>query len=249
MVGSLGRIQRAEKHKREQRRWLADGEGKHGKNGGGKRPSPLSTLLPIHENIYTLPNILTFSRLIAAPVVGYLIIHDMHMPALGLFVYAGVTDLVDGWIARKWGLQTVVGTVIDPMADKALMTVVTVTLAMKGALPVPLAVLILGRDVLLGLSAFYYRYISLPPPRTFARYWDFSLPSAEVRPTTISKINTFLQLGLIGATMSGLAMGGLGETAQTAMEISWWVVGTTTVWSGGSYIWGKDVVRVLSKRS
>ena len=59
----------------------------------------------------------------------------MHMSALGLFVYAGVTDLVDGWIARKWGLQTVVGTVIDPMADKALMTVVTVTLAIKGALP------------------------------------------------------------------------------------------------------------------
>lgn len=99
------------------------------------RPSPFSTLLPTHENIYTLPNILTFSRLVAAPVVGYLIIHDMHMPALGLFVYAGVTDLVDGWIARKWGLQTVVGTVIDPMADKSLMTVVTVTLAMKGALP------------------------------------------------------------------------------------------------------------------
>lgn len=173
----------------------------------------------------------------------------MHMPALGLFVYAGVTDLVDGWIARKWGLQTVVGTVIDPMADKALMTIVTVTLAMKEALPIPLAVLILGRDILLGLSALYYRYISLPPPRTFSRYWDFSLPSAEVRPTTISKINTFLQLGLIGATMSGLAMGGLGETAQIALEASWWVVGATTVWSGGSYIWGKNAVRILSKRS
>lgn len=112
----------------------------------------------------------------------------------------------------------------------------------------PLAVLILGRDILLGLSAFYYRYISLPPPRTFARYWDFSLPSAEVRPTTISKINTFLQLGLIGATMSGLAIGGLGETAQTALEVSWWIVGTTTVWSGGSYVWGKDAVRILSKK-
>ena len=85
--------------------------------------------------MYTVPNLLTFSRLIAAPVVGYLIIYDMHMPALGLFVYAGVTDLVDGWVARKWGLQTVVGTVIDPMADKALMTIVTVTLAMKEALP------------------------------------------------------------------------------------------------------------------
>ena len=50
-------------------------------------------------------------------------------------MYAGVTDLVDGWVARKWDLQTVVGTVIDPMADKALMTIVTVTLAMKEALP------------------------------------------------------------------------------------------------------------------
>lgn len=247
--GGLERIQWAERLQREQRRYLADGGRKDGDKETEKRPSPLSILLPVHENIYTLPNILTFSRLVAAPVVGYLIVHDMHMPALGLFVYAGVTDLVDGWIARKWGLQTVVGTVIDPMADKALMTVVTVTLAMKGALPVPLAVLILGRDILLGLSALYYRYISLPLPRTFTRYWDFSLPSAEVRPTTISKINTFLQLGLIGATMSGLAMGGLGETAQTALEISWWVVGTTTLWSGGSYLWGKDIVRILSKKS
>ena len=91
--------------------------------------------MPVHENIYTLPNILTFSRLIAAPIVGYLIVHDLYIPALALFAYAGVTDLVDGWIARKWGLQTVVGTVIDPMADKALMTVVTVTLAMQEALP------------------------------------------------------------------------------------------------------------------
>lgn len=60
--------------------------------------------------------------------------------------------------------------------------------------------MILGRDAGLGLAAFYYRWISLPPPKTFTRYWDFSLPSAEVRPTTISKYNTFLQLALIGLT-------------------------------------------------
>lgn len=89
----------------------------------------------LHENIYNVPNILTFSRLVAAPVVGYLIAQDQQLAALSLFVYAAVTDLVDGWIARKWKLQTVVGTVIDPMADKTLMTVVTVALAMKGALP------------------------------------------------------------------------------------------------------------------
>jgi cardiolipin synthase (CMP-forming) len=63
-----------------------------------------------------------------------------------------------------------------------------------------LAVIILGRDVGLGIAAIYYRWISLPPPKTLSRYWDFSLPSAEVRPTTISKYNTALQLALIGAT-------------------------------------------------
>lgn len=60
--------------------------------------------------------------------------------------------------------------------------------------------MILGRDVGLAISAIYYRYISLPPPKTFRRYWDFSLPSAEVTPTTISKYNTALQLALVGLT-------------------------------------------------
>ena len=52
-----------------------------------------------------------------------------------------------------------------------------------------LAVIILGRDFSLGIAALYYRYISLPPPKTFSRYWDFSLPSAEVHPTNISKVS------------------------------------------------------------
>lgn len=99
--------------------------------------------------------------------------------------------MIDGWIARKWNLQTVVGSVIDPAADKLLMTVMTTTLAMKGLLPIWLAVIILGRDVGLAISALYFRWISLPPPKTMARYWDFSLPSAEVRPTQISKVSNF----------------------------------------------------------
>ncbi len=88
-----------------------------------------------HENIYTLPNFLTASRLVAAPFVGYCILNGHHTWALSLFAYASITDLLDGWIARRWKLQTVVGTVLDPMADKILMTVLTVTLAAKGALP------------------------------------------------------------------------------------------------------------------
>jgi cardiolipin synthase (CMP-forming) len=103
-------------------------------------PRGIRKVLPIpslttHENIYTVPNLLTFSRLIAAPAIGYAILHDAHSWALGLFVYAGVSDLLDGWIARRWNLQTVVGSVVDPMADKTLMTVLTVCLATQGLLP------------------------------------------------------------------------------------------------------------------
>lgn len=87
------------------------------------------------EDVYTIPNFLTLSRLIAAPCVGYLFLHDSHELAVGLLAYAAVTDLLDGWIARRWHRKTVVGTIIDPMADKVLMTVLTACLAIKGALP------------------------------------------------------------------------------------------------------------------
>jgi cardiolipin synthase len=175
---------------------------------------------------------------VAAPVIGYLVLHDYHAWAVGLFAYAGLTDLVDGYIARRWNQQTVVGTVIDPMADKTLMTILTVCLAVKGALPgmlptlstflledstahteaVWLAVIILGRDVGLAIAAIYYRWISLPPPKTFTRYWDFSLPSAEVRPTTISKYNTALQLALVGAATAMPLVSVDVSVAMTAMQ-------------------------------
>ncbi|EEP78243.1 conserved hypothetical protein [Uncinocarpus reesii 1704] len=162
----------------------------------------LTSRLPTRENIYTIPNILTFTRLVAAPMIGYCILNSNHVMALSLFAYASITDLVDGYIARRFNQQTVVGTIIDPMADKILMTVGVICLAMKSAIPVWLAGLILARDVGLAISAIYYRWISLPPPKTMARYWDFSLPSAEVKPTQISKVNTALQLLLVGSAVA-----------------------------------------------
>ncbi|KAH6975896.1 CDP-alcohol phosphatidyltransferase-domain-containing protein [Ilyonectria sp. MPI-CAGE-AT-0026] len=207
-------------------------------------PTSKPTQDVVHEDIYNLPNFLTFTRLVAAPAVGYLVLHDCHTWAVALFAYAGVTDMLDGWIARKWNLKTVVGTVIDPMADKTLMTILTVCLAIKGALPVWVAAVILGRDVGLAISAIYYRWISLPPPKTFARYWDFSLPSAEVRPTTISKYNTFLQLALVGMTTAAPLVAADMTPTLTIMQ---YVVAATTVWSGASYVYTKDAVKILNK--
>ncbi|KAM4062239.1 CDP-alcohol phosphatidyltransferase domain-containing protein [Hirsutella rhossiliensis] len=196
----------------------------------------------LHEDIYTVPNILTLTRLAAAPGIGCLVLYDARAWAVGLFAYAAITDVVDGWIARRWNCKTVVGTVLDPMADKALMTVLTACLAVTGDLPVWVATIILGRDVGLGIAAIYYRWISLPPPKTFARYWDFSLPSAEVRPTTISKYNTFLQLTLVGATTVAPL---LDADMSWALNVLQYVVAVTTLWSGLSYILSKDAVKII----
>jgi cardiolipin synthase (CMP-forming) len=91
----------------------------------------------IHENLYTIPNILTFTRLLSTPVIAYLILNDKPYLATALLFYAGLTDLVDGWIARKYNLKSVVGTIIDPMADKFLMITLTGALAYTGAMPGP----------------------------------------------------------------------------------------------------------------
>ncbi|VDB90661.1 unnamed protein product [Peniophora sp. CBMAI 1063] len=176
--------------------------------------------------------------------------------ATGLLVYAGLSDWVDGYLARHYNQKSTLGTILDPAADKALVTTLTVSLGMRGLLPLPLAVIIIGRDVLLSLSAFWIRYKTLPVPKTFQRYWDFSIPSAEVRPTYISKVNTALQLLLMGwSTVSPLLpTGALITLAGHAIDFPilltglQYTVATTTIWSGLTYVFSKEGGYVVSAK-
>ena len=114
----------------------------------------------------------------------------------------------------------------------------------------------------LGFAAIYYRWASLSLPKTFSRYWDFSLPSASVHPTTMSKLNTFLQIILIGATtaLPLLNTNSIPTTTNIAvldqfivdaggiegcMQGLQYTVAATTVWSGASYVWIRNAVRIL----
>ncbi|KAJ3371186.1 hypothetical protein GGF31_003609 [Allomyces arbusculus] len=201
----------------------------------------------VHENIYTIPNAMSLARLVSTPFVGYFIVTEQFTPALALFAVSAVTDALDGYIARNFNMRSVLGTILDPMADKALMTTLTMSLGYVGLIPLPLAVLIIGRDAGLVISSFVVRYKSLPPPKTFARFWDFSLPSAEVRPTLISKANTVLQLGLVGGALAAPVAAG---TALATVWAAWapalhWTVAATTLWSGLSYVFSRDAVRYL----
>ncbi|TIB98479.1 hypothetical protein E3Q17_02990 [Wallemia mellicola] len=201
-----------------------------------------------HENIWTIPNALTASRIVSCLPLGYSICMHDYKTATAILVYAGVSDALDGFLARRYNMGSVLGSILDPAADKALMSgkakaTLTCTLTYAGMIPLPLAVIILGRDVGLSLSAFYIRYASLSEPKTFKRYWDFSIPSAEVKPTNISKYNTFLQLILMGATTVSPLIGF--DTAILLQSLQW-TVGGTTIASALSYIRNKNAVRYLN---
>ncbi|CCG82140.1 Putative uncharacterized protein [Taphrina deformans PYCC 5710] len=189
------------------------------------------------------------TRILATPGVGYLIVTHQHIPAVSLLFAAGLTDLLDGYIARKYNMGSVVGTILDPFADKFLMTTLVVTLSVAGQMPTWLAVVILGRDFGLLLSALYWRWISLPGPRTFRRYWDFSLPSAEVHPTQLSKINTGLQLALVGLYTVDpiLPTLGLNIHGLFGLEGFSYLTAGTTIYTGLSYIWVKDAVKIIKQ--
>lgn len=189
---------------------------------------------------------LTLGRILSTPLIGYLVVHQSFTWALGLFVCAGITDMLDGVIARNFKNQmSALGTALDPLADKILITVLTVTLTTANLLPVPLAVLIIGRDVLLVAAAFYIRFISLPPPRTLSRYFDVTNPTAKLLPSTLSKINTILQLVLVSFTLAAPVFDFVDHPALKAL---WYITGATTFGSGVGYVWSRNsYVKFLKK--
>jgi cardiolipin synthase (CMP-forming) len=212
-------------------------------------PSPLPRSPP-QENIYNLPNALSATRLVLSPFIGWWIVDAQYQAALAAFGVAAVTDLLDGWLARRWRLQTAAGSVLDPLADKTLMTTMTVTLATQGLVPVPLAAMIIVRDVGLVGAASYYRYrslISRRHPITTRRFFDPTIPSVQLHPTTISKWNTAFQVALMGGTLAGKAL--LDITApHPALDALQALVAVTTVWSALSYVTTKDTVKFLLQR-
>lgn len=186
-------------------------------------------------------------RILTTPLISYLVITDQPLLASTLFLASGLTDMIDGYIARTYNQSTVLGSILDPLADKLLMTVMTITLASHSLIPIWLAVIILGRDVGLSMSALWWRWKTLAEPKTMRRYWDPSLPSAEVKPTRLSKVNTALQIVLLGAcTASPLIPAGYGGVLA-AIEGLKWVVAGTTVMSGLGYIGGKGAVQLGKK--
>ncbi|OWF37586.1 cardiolipin synthase (CMP-forming)-like isoform X1 [Mizuhopecten yessoensis] len=188
----------------------------------------------IKENIYTIPNLLTSLRIAVTPYLGYLVLAGEFDLGFKIFLLAGLSDFLDGFIARNFeNQQSVLGSALDPFADKLLVSILTITLTMAELLPVPLTCLIIGRDALLICAGFYLRYITLPPPRNLKRYFDVSHATVTLLPSTLSKWNTGLQLCLIAASMAAPVFGFVDHLYLQGL---WYLTGATTVGSGIQYV-------------
>ncbi len=100
-----------------------------------------------------LPNLLTLSRLLMSVPLAYYLFHERIAVALGILLAAGITDLLDGLIAREFHLRTTLGSWLDPAADKVMITTVLVTLTIMREVPIWFCVLTIARDLSITFGA------------------------------------------------------------------------------------------------
>lgn len=166
----------------------------------------------------SLPNFISLIRLLLVPVIVSLMLGRDYELALAVFVIAGISDAVDGLIARRFGMRTLLGSYLDPIADKALLVCVFVTLGVQGHVAQLLVTLIVARDLLI-VGAVVLSYVIGHPLR--------------IAPLMLSKINTAAQIVLAALLLAELSiLGGIRESVVVPLE---WFVGATTIVSGLAY--------------
>ncbi len=129
-----------------------------------------------------LPNFLTLLRIVMVPVAIVLLNQNEYPLALFVFTLAGITDGLDGWIAKKYQLQSALGAMLDPIADKLLLVSTYTMLAVLGDIPFWLLILVLFRDLL--IVGGYWILVAMDK-------------KAEIQPIWVSKFNTFFQILLV----------------------------------------------------
>ncbi|HWP94108.1 MAG TPA: CDP-alcohol phosphatidyltransferase family protein [Gammaproteobacteria bacterium] len=166
----------------------------------------------------SIPNALTILRMLLAAPIAWLMVAEQYAVTLLVFGFAGFTDWLDGYLARRYGWTTTLGAVLDPVADKLLAAAAYVTLAWNGLVPAWLAVLVVARDVLIIARALWFR----------AWRGFFPLPSG------MSKLNTGVQIAFVlvvlGHALTGLVPAAVHGTLLAAVAVM-------TITSGAHYLW------------
>jgi cardiolipin synthase len=186
----------------------------------GSHPRPAAPPdRPAEAGLFTLPNAITFARLCAVPAAVWLVLQHRLDLAFWVFVAAGISDALDGWLARVRNARSRLGAILDPVADKALLVSIYVTLAAVGVLPDWLAILVVFRDLVIVGGVIVLYLLDQKP---------------AIQPILLSKANTLLQILLAAAA---LAIGGFGWQAGGLLAALIWLTAATTLASGAVYVW------------
>jgi cardiolipin synthase (CMP-forming) len=174
---------------------------------------------PVSQKSLTIPNLITLIRILLTPIFIICLIQGYYHKALAIFVLAGLSDLADGLIARAWHQRSRLGSYLDPLADKVLMVASFLTLSIYREIPAWLTVLVLSRDVILGLGFVIFRLADIP---------------LVVRPTLAGKWTTTFQV----ITVFLVLVGKIWPIPASVLMVFFWVTGTLTTISGIHYFYG-----------
>jgi cardiolipin synthase len=167
----------------------------------------------------TLPNMISLARLLSVPFNVWLIMIDQWRLALVVFCIAGLSDAVDGFLAKRFGMQSRLGQYLDPIADKVLLVSIFIVLGVQEQLPLWLVILVVSRDLLI-VGGLFLLYV-------FEQ-------SYEPKPFLLSKINTAAQIILAAFVIATLAFSLNGAAVYIGFLIP--LAAFTTVASGTEYL-------------
>ncbi|HET9903523.1 MAG TPA: CDP-alcohol phosphatidyltransferase family protein [Xanthobacteraceae bacterium] len=173
-----------------------------------------------------LPNLITLARILSVPIVVWAIAANEMLVAFVLFVTAGISDAVDGFLAKRFDMKSELGAYLDPLADKVLIVSIYVALGITQEIPRWLVILVVSRDLMI-IGAVMLSWLVGKP--------------VAVRPLVISKINTVAQIVLAGLVLGSL---GLSFDPGWLMPACMAAVAALTLLSVGAYV--REWIRHMS---
>ena len=166
----------------------------------------------------SIPNLITIARIVLVPIVIWAISSGAMGWAFVLFLVAGMSDAVDGFLAKRFHMATELGAYLDPLADKALLVSIYVTLGINDHLPRWLVILVVSRDIMI-LGGLLLAWVLGHP--------------MKVKPLIVSKLNTAAQIVLASVVLGTLGLGYAVPRVTLALTVT---VALTTVLSIAAYV-------------
>ena len=137
----------------------------------------------------SIPNIITLGRILLVPFIVWAIASDQMAIAFAIFIVAGVSDAVDGFLAKRFNMASELGALLDPLADKALLVSIYLALGIWGAVPGWIVILVVSRDIMIVGAVIVS--------------WLFGKP-IPMKPLMVSKLNTVAQVGYAALVLAAL---------------------------------------------